>query len=155
MALKIKLFIIVIILLISGLILNKYMADVSAIEKINITLENTSIQELRLTYCKLKLKVNISNPTTEYISELSAEFDISIAGTYVGNGSVPKVSIPIQSYKTKDVPLIIYYADVGKAVIEGIQARNFDLAINGEAKVNVLFNLIMISKSFIAIYSYS
>ena len=61
--------------------------NASAIENVKVTVENTSIQELRLTYCKLKLKVSISNPTTEYFSELSAEFDVFIASTYVGNGS--------------------------------------------------------------------
>jgi len=153
---KIRILIVVtIVIFISGFLVIRYTTDVSALEKVNITIENINIQELHLTYCKLKLKVNISNPTNEYISGLFAEFDISIASTYVGNGSVPIVSIPAQSQTKRDVILTIYYADVGNAVIDGIQTGNFDLTIHGEAKGNVLFNLITVSKSFTASYSHS
>ena len=153
---KIKILVVIIIVFFISCFLSiRYITDVSALEKVNITIENINIQELRLTYCKLKLKVNISNPTNEYISGLFAEFDISIAGTYVGNGSVPTVSIPAQSHKTRDVPLTIYYANVGNAVIDGIRTGNFDLTIHGEAKGNVLFNLLTVSKSFTASYSHS
>jgi LEA14-like dessication related protein len=153
---KIKILIMItIVIFISGFLSIRYIASASAIEKVNVTVENTSIQELRLTYCKLKLEVSISNPTTEHISELSAEFDIFIASTYVGNGSFQTVSIPAQSHKTGDVFLTIYYANVGNAVIDGIQTGNFDLTIQGEAKGNVLFNLITVTKSFTASYSYS
>ena len=69
--------------------------------------------------------------------------------------SLPIVSIPAQSKIKRDVILTIYFADVGNAVIDGIQTRNFDLAINGQAKGNVLFNLIAVSKSFAASYSHS
>lgn len=153
---KIRILIIVtIVILISGFLVIRYTADISALEKVNITIENINLQELNLTYCKLKLKVNISNPANEYISGLFAEFDISIAGTYVGNGSVPTVSIPAQSHIKRDVILTIYYTDVGNAVIDGIKTGNFDLTIHGEAKGNVLFNLITVSKSFTASYSHS
>ncbi|MCK4415514.1 MAG: hypothetical protein KAU84_00020 [Thermoplasmatales archaeon] len=153
---KIRILIVVtIVIFISGFLVIRYTTDVSALEKVNITIENINIQELNLTYCKLKLKVNISNPTNEYISRLFAEFDISIASTYVGNGSVPTVSIPAQSQIKRDVILTIYYADVGNAVIDGIQTGNFDLTTHGEAKGNVLFNLLTVSKSFTASYSHS
>ena len=153
---KIKILIVItIVIFISGFLSIRYIASASAIEKVNVTVENTSIQELRLTYCKLKLKVSISNPTTEYFSELSAEFDVFIASTYVGNGSFQTVSIPAQSHETGDVFLTIYYANVGNAVIDGIKTGDFDLSIHGEAKGNVLFNLLTVSKSFNAYYSYS
>jgi len=153
---KIKILIVItIVIFISAFLSIRYIASASAIEKVNVTVENTSIHELRLTYCKLKLKVSISNPTTEHISGLSAEFDIFIASTYVGNGSFQTVSIPEQSHKTGDVLLTIYYVNVGNAVIDGLQTENFDLSIHGEAKGNVLFNLLTVTKSFTAFYSYS
>jgi hypothetical protein len=153
---KIGILIVITILIFLSVILGiRYTYDVSALEKINITVEDIEIQELHLKHCKIKLKVDISNPTNEYISRFSAEFDISIAEIYVGNGSVPLVSIPAQIKIKRDVILTIYYTDVGNAVIEGIQTRNFDLSIHGQAKGNVLFNLIVVSKSFDSSYSYS
>jgi len=154
MNLKIKLFIIVIILLISGLFFNRYIADVSALEKINITVDSIQIEELQLKYCKLRFNINIINPTSVDISELSVNFDTFIANIYIGNGRIPKITIPMSSQKSSNISLTIYYADVGIAVIEGIQSRNFILTVDGIAKVNVLFNLISISKSFSASYSY-
>jgi hypothetical protein len=144
----------IIILLIFIFFFSRHTAKVSALEKINISVESITIKEVRLNYCKLKVNVNILNPTSELISDLSAQFDIFIADTYVGNGSIPKVSIPIQSGKIKNVSITIFYVNVGNAVIDGIQTRNFDLSIQGTATVTVLFNLISISKPFTAFYSY-
>lgn len=153
---RIKILIVItIVIFILSFLSIRYMASASAIEKVNVTVENTSIQELRLTYCTLKLEVSISNPTTEYISGLSAEFDVFIASTYVGNGSFLTVSIPAQSDKTGDVLLTIYYTNVGNAVIDGIKTGDFDLTIHGEAKGNVLFGLLTVTKSFTSSYSYS
>ena len=153
---KIRILIVItIVIFISGFLVIRYTNDVSALEKVNVTIENINIQGFYPTYCKLKLKVNISNTANEYISGFFAEFDISIAGTHVGNGSIPTVSIPPQSQIKRDVILTIYYTDVGNAVIDVIKTVNFDLTINGEAKGNVLFNLITVSKSFTTSYSHS
>ena len=155
MHIKIKIIsIVIIICLILIFFFGRYTADVSALEKINISVESITIEEVRLNYCKLKVNVNVLNPTSEYISDFTAQFDIYIANTYVGNGSIPKVSIPIQSEKIKNVSITIFYVNVGNAVIDGIQTRNFNLSIQGTTTVKVLFNLMSISKQFSASYSY-
>ncbi len=147
--------IVAILILIFGFLGVRYITEASTIDNINIGLEDVSIEELKLSSCTLNLKVRISNPTTEYISELSAEFDVFIADTDVANGTVAKVSIPPESYATSDVLLTIFYADVGTAVINGIKTGDFDLIIQGEAKLNVLLNLLTITKPFTSSYSYS
>ena len=152
---KFKIIIIVVILiLLFGLISIRYITEASTIDKINVGVEDVSIEELKLSSCTLNLKVRISNPTTEYISELTAEFDVLIADTDVANGTVSKVSIPPESYATSDVLLTIFYADVGTAVINGLKTGDFDLIIQGEAKINVLLNLFSITKPFTSTYSY-
>jgi hypothetical protein len=155
MHIKIKIIsIVIIIFLILIFFFSRYTADVSALEKIKIFVESITIEEVRLNYCKLKVNVNVLNPTSEYISDFTAQFDIFIANTYVGNGFIPKVSIPIQSGKIKNVSITIFYVNVGNAVIDGIRTRNFDLSIKGTATVQILFNLISISKQFSASHSY-
>ncbi len=154
MNLKIKLVIIVIILLISGFLFNRYIADVSALEKINIKVDSIQIEELQLKYCKLKLNINVINPTNEDISELSAEFNIFITNTKVVNGSFPTVSIKANNQVSRDIIIKINYADVGNTVIEAIQTGNFELTINGLAKGYIFFNLILVTKQFNSSYSF-
>ena len=155
MKLKPRLFIIiVIVLLMSGFFLYKYIADISALEKIDITVDSIQMKELQLKYCKLKLNINILNPTNEDISELSAEFNIFIANMKVGNGSFSAVTIPANDQVKRVIIIESYYADVGNAVIETIQRGTFELTINGIAKGNILFNLIFITKQFNSSYSF-
>ena len=152
---KLKIIIIVVIfILVLTLISIRYVTEASTIDEINVGVEDVSIEELKLSSCTLNLKVRISNPTTEHISELTAEFDVFIADTDVANGTVSKVSIPPESYATSDVLLTIFYADVGTAVINGLKTGDFDLIIKGEAKINVLLNLFTITKHFTSSYSY-
>lgn len=60
----------------------------------------------------------------------------------------------LHSQTAKDVTLTIYYADVANAVLDGIQNRNFDLTIEGEAKGTVFFDLFTVSSRFVSTYSY-
>lgn len=154
MKLKIKLFTIIVIFLLLSFFLNRYLADVSALEKINITVDSIQIEELQLKYCKLKLSINIINPSNEDISELSAEFNIFIANTNVGNGSVPAVSIKANDQVRRDIIIKINYADVGIAVMEVIQTGKFELTINGFAQGYIFFYLLYVTKQFNASYSF-
>jgi LEA14-like dessication related protein len=137
-----------IILAISGFLGYTYYADATTLNNAEVTIENIHLQELSLTYCKLKIYIDISNPTNRDISGLTAVFNIYIADNYVGSGSFSKVSIPAQSNREKDVTITIYYAKVAVAVVDGIKRGNFDLTIKGEASGDVLFDLITVSKQF-------
>ena len=131
-----------------------YLNDIASIDYIEIEIDNVRIKDLKLSSAELELKVKISNPTNQTLSDLMAEFNIFISNIDVGDGLVEKVTILPNSEEISDVLITIFYADVGQAVINGLQSGNFDLLINGEAKLNVLFNLITISKPFSSVYSY-
>lgn len=147
---------ILVLFIISFLVLGSIaISDTSAIDNVDIELENVKIQNLKLQSCELKLTIKISNPNSNTISDLIAEFDIFISNTDVGDGVVTKVSIPPKSYEKSDVFIIIYYADVGHAVINGLESGNFELRISGEARINIFFNLIPINKLFSTSYSYN
>ena len=146
--------IITIIFIFSSLLGGLYITDASSLDKVEVTVVGITLEELRLTYCKFTLSIDIYNPAHQDISEVYALFDVSIAGNYVCNGIFPKSFLPAKSNIEKEVTLTIYYADVAIAVIDGIQNRNFDLTIEGEAKGKVLFNLFTVSKNFVSTYSY-
>jgi len=146
--------VIAIIVILSSVLSYRYVTDVAALNDVEVTVESITLQELRIAYCTLKLSVDIFNPTHQDLSEVSAEFDVFIADSYVGSGSFPKSFIPTQSNSKKDVTLTIYYANVANAVLDGIQNRNFDLTIEGEAKGKVFFDLFTVSSRFVSTYSY-
>jgi hypothetical protein len=132
----------------------QYVTETTALNNLEITLYDIKIQDLKLTYCTLKLSLYLNNPSEIHISDLSAEFDVFIAGNFVGTGTLPKSSIPPKLNSNKDVYLQIYYSDVATAVIDGIKNGNFDLSIDGVAKANVFFNLFPISKKIASTHSY-
>lgn len=146
--------VIAMILTISGFLGYTYYADITTLYNTKVTIKDIHLQELSFTYCKLKIYIDISNPTDRDISGLSAVFDIYIADNYVGLGSFEKASIPAQSNKEKDVTIIIYYANVAVAVVDGIKKGDFDLTIKGEASGKVLFGLITVSEQFKATQTY-
>jgi hypothetical protein len=132
-----------------------YTTEASAISKLQVTVKGVQIQEIRVTYTKLKLNIEISNPTSEDISQLSTDFNIFIAGSIVGEGSMPLTDIPAQTVKETNTTAIIYYANVANAVKDAITNQNFKLTIQGTLHAKVLFGLLSLSQDFSSTYSYS
>ena len=144
----------VIILVILGFLGYLYSADVATLDNARVTIKDIRIQEIGLTSCKLKIFIDIYNPSDRDISGLKADFDVFIAGTDVGSGSVSRVSIPAQSSQEKGVSLTINYKGLAEAVIDGITKGNFNLSIKGYASGDVFFGLITVTDQISATKAY-
>jgi hypothetical protein len=147
-----------VIIAILGLFGYTYSADVSALDNARITIRDIRIQEINLIdpkpHCNLIIFIDISNPSNQDITGLTADFDVFITNNYVGSGSVSKISIPAQSSKEKEVSLTIYFFDVAAAVKDVIINGNFIISIKGYASGDVLFGLITITDQISASKSY-
>ena len=150
--------IIAIILSVLGFLSYSYNADVEAISSIEVKLDDIDLTDIKFTSFKLKLDVNISNPTNQHISNLSSNFDIYIAENYVGKGNFSKVSIPASSHCSKDIFVTIDLRGLADAAVDVIKNlitnEEFDLTIDGEISGNALFGLTTVSQSFKAIQTY-
>ncbi len=152
--------IIAIILSVLGFLGYSYNADVEAISSIEVKLDDIDLTDIKFTSFKLKLDVNISNPTNQHISNLSSNFDIYIAENYVGKGNFSKVSIPAHSRCNKNSSVTIYYSGLADAAVDIIEKIitneefEFNLTIDGKISGNALFGLITVSQSFKAIQTY-
>jgi len=151
--------IIAIILSVLGFLSYSYNADVEAISNIEVTLDDINLTDINSTSFKLKLDVNISNPTNQHISNLSSNFDIYIAENYVGKGNFSKVSIPASSHCNKDISATIDLRGLADAAVDVIKNiitnEEFNLTIDGEISGNTLFGLTTVSQSFKATRTYS
>ena len=151
--------ILAIILSFSGFLGYIYFADVTAMSCIEVIVEDIDLTDPKITSFKLKINIDIYNPTDQDISGLSSVFDIYIEDNYVGEGSFSKVSIPAHSSGEKDVFLTIYYSGLADAAVDVIKnvitEGNFDLTISGNINGNVLFGLITFSQEFETTYIYS
>lgn len=146
--------IIVAVIILSFLVI-KYTMDASAISKLQVRIKGVQIQEIKVSYAKLKLNIEISNPTSEGISQLSTEYNILIAGSIVGNGSMNLTNLTAQTVKEASSTITIYYVNMTYAVIDAITSQNFSLTISGILNAKVLFDLLPISQSFLSTYLYS
>ncbi len=146
--------VIVVAILLFGLFSCVYISDVSAIGKVDVSIKKIRIEEIGHSYARLKITIDIDNPSDRTISNLEANFKVYIADTYIGDGVASKVSIPAQSSKEKDVTVVIYYANVASGIIDAITSLDFTLSINGKANVDALFGLLSFSKNFEASKSY-
>ena len=131
-----------------------YHANVTAIEKMEFSVNDVSIPEIGFTYCKLKFILNISNPSHYKISSLSISFIIYLANSSIGNGSMQDISIHAHSSIKKDMIVTIYYANVVEGVINAIKNRKFLLMIEGKGEADILFGLTKASKNFKISYAY-
>ena len=146
--------VIVIAILLFGLFSFTYISDVNAVGNIDVSIKKIRIQDIGLSYARLKITVDIDNPSDREISNLEANFKMNIANTYVGDGALSKISIPPYSSKNEDVILTIYYENVARGVVNAITGLDFTLTINGRANVDILFGLLEFSKNFKASKSY-
>jgi len=133
----------------------RYIMEANEIRNLQVTVEGVQIQELKVTYNKLKLIIEISNPTKQDISQLYIDYNIFIADSFAGNGSIPLTNIPAQTTKETSTTILIYFVDVANAVIDAIINHKFILTIQGTLYARILSNLFSISQNFSSTYSYS
>ncbi len=131
-----------------------YYADITAIEKLEFKVDYVTIPEISLTYCKLKLMLNISNPTNYRVSSLSTSFTIYLANNSIGNGSMNDISLPAHSSVQEDMVVTIHYAGVVGGVIDAIKNGRFVLTVKGKGTADAMWGLTKGSKSFEVSYVY-
>jgi len=146
--------IIIVVAIIMSFLTIKYIIDASAISKLQVTIKSVQIQEIKVTYAKLKLNIEISNPTSEDISQLSTDYNIFITGSIVGSGSMRLTDITALTVKGTSTTIIIYFANIANAVIDAILNQNFSLTISGILNAKILFDLLPISQNFSSTYFY-
>ena len=151
---KLLFFFVIIVVIILSFLAISYIMETTAISKLQVTVKNVQIQELKVSYAKLKLFIEMSNPTSWDISQLSTDYNIFIASSIVGNGSIAITNIPAQTTKEASTTVIIYFANVANAVLEALTKQNFDLTIQGTLHAKVLFGFFSISQDFSSTYSY-
>lgn len=151
---KLLLFLVIIVIIILSFLSIRFVMETTAISKLRVTVKGVQIQELKVSYAKLKLFIEISNPTGEDISQLSTDYNIFIASSIVGNGSISLTNIPTQTTKNASTIVIIYFANVANAVLEALTKQNFNLTIQGTLHAKVLFGLLSISQDFSSTYFY-
>jgi LEA14-like dessication related protein len=151
--------ILAIILSFSGFLGYIYFADVAAMSCIEVIVEDIDLTDLKITSFKLKINIDIYNPTDQDISGLSSTFDIYIEDNYVGEGGFSNVFIPAHTQSEKDVSITIYYSGLADAAVDVIKnvitEGTFDLTISGDISGNVLFGLIAFSQEFETTHTYS
>lgn len=125
-----------------------YYQDISAIENSEISISSASISEIALTYAKIKLQMELKNPSARKISDISVKFDIYLTDNYVGSGYFPSITVPAHSSRTREMNITIYYANLTGAVINAIYNGKVVISIKGEMEGRVLYNTIKFVQGF-------
>jgi len=142
------------IVVLLGFFTIRYIVEANEISKLQLTIKDVQIQELKLTYTKLKINIEILNPTNQDLSSLLIDYKIFISDIIVGNGSIALTNIPAQTNKETSTIVTINFIDVANAVIDAIKKQNFDLTIQGTLHVKILYDLFSISHKFSYLYHY-
>ena len=130
-----------------------YYEDVSAIENSEISISNASISELRPTYCKIRLQMELKNPSARQISDISVKFDIYISDNYVGSGYFPEITVPPHSARMREMNITIYYANLTGAVVNALYNGEVVISIRGEMEGKILYDMVRFSQPFNTSYS--
>jgi hypothetical protein len=135
-----------------------YKSDVEAINNINVILRDVDIFDMKITSFKLKMDVEINNPSNREIIELSSDFEIFIEKNYIGEGNFSDVNIQKNSSIYKDIFITIYYSGLAEAAVKIINnlidEGEFKLTIEGSIYAKALFGMSTIKQNFTASKSY-
>jgi LEA14-like dessication related protein len=146
--------IILILILITVSITGLYVIKLNTLNNLTVSIDQVTIEELKLSYVTLNLSTTFTNPSNTSIDDLSAFFDAYISDIHIGTGSLSKTDLLPQSSSNHPTTLTLFFSDIASAVIESIQEREFIIEIKGNAQTTILFGSIPIEKSFISIYNY-
>ena len=146
--------IIITIILLFSIIGYTYYADVEAISKTQVEIENIDLIKIYSNGVKLGLIVKFKNPSDREINDLSSNFNIYVDSKYIGDGSFSNINIKQQSSTSEQVIITISYSNLAQSTIEiiknYIQGEKTSFSIKGKLTADVLFGLSETSHSYIA-----
>ena len=131
-----------------------YFADADAIQKIYADVDTIDQINPKITKATIIFTLNITNPTTRDITDLSSTFDIFIQDNYVGTGSFSNFNIPAQTNKFKQVSITVSYGGIADSAVDiftnWVSGQDTTLTIEGTMTASVLFGLTTASHSYTA-----
>lgn len=138
----------VVVFVVISFFIFQFLNDAAAVNKLQITINDVRVTDIKMTSCDLLVTINIKNPTDRDLSVASAYFDVFIADSYVGNSNVSEFKILKKNTRELFIPLRLLYSDLTQAVINGVINKNFNLYISGGAQGYVFYGLFTITVSF-------
>jgi len=146
--------IIIFIIVIGVFLAYTYTSDIDALTHIYAEIETINTIDPKVTSATLIFTINITNPTSREIHDLSSTFDVKIDNNYIGSGSFSKISLSPHSNIFKKMNMTVYYsglADAGVDIIKNwAKGNDSHLTIDGTMHAFVLFGFIETSQEFSA-----
>ena len=146
--------VILIIFIIVSFLGYSYYADADTLLHVYADVEGINDVNVKLTSASITFTLNITNPTTRNINDLSSRFDIYIEQNIIGYGSFSNVDIPAQSSILKPVSITVYYnktiSSIWDVIVNNFQGQQSKLIIKGTMTASVMFGLSTASEDFIA-----
>lgn len=139
------------------LLYHVYYADAEAIKNIQIEVLDLNITNPKITHCTITFLVNITNPSSRTVSDLSSTFKIYIENNYIGKGNFSHVHLPSSATLKKEIPVKVYYGGLADAVVDLVknlvQGYQTTVTIKGNISGAALFGFTQVSHQFTVVYS--
>jgi hypothetical protein len=136
-----------------------YFADAQAIQQIRAEVysfnPDSNIDfDLPERKINLNFTLNVTNPSSRDIQDISSTFNIYIEENFIGEGSFSNLSIKANSSKFKDITVSFDLKGFAYSIIDGIanalKNQNTEITIEGTMTASVLFGLTTASHSYTA-----
>lgn len=121
-----------------------------AVMNLEVQIYDVSVPRIGLTSADISVKLRFYNPTQFSTPSFRVEYDIYLADSYIGHGSIPDTKVPASSSIIQTMTITVSYLDVAKSLIEALIRGDFSVSVKGTVHARLFFDMIPISRSFSA-----
>jgi len=140
----------VVAIIFAVLSVNTYM-EVKAIKNVKIEIYDVEVEKIWPNIV-INISMRLYNNESKEIKGLEGDFDIYILNVSTGRIKFEKVDIKAKSYSNVNTPLILYYEQIAKSIVEAIKNFDFNLSIKGKVEGKIFFGLIKYEKPVEAVW---
>lgn len=94
------------------------------------------------------------NPSSFDTPPINAVYDIYVGEEYIGDGTLPLGVVSAGEKKIDEQEVTVYYEDVSEALAGRLREGDFTITIKGEARADILYESIMVTREFEAKYNF-
>lgn len=150
-----KIFIIlIIVLLLSLFLVYTFYTDTESLKQVYAKVEGIQDIDAKFTSATITFNLNITNPSSKSINQLSSTFDIFIENNFIGTGSFADYSIPAKTSIDKEVEVNVNYGGLADSSIDILKnwasGEESEIKIDGTITASILFGLTAASQDFTA-----
>lgn len=145
---NIALIVVILVLILVLLTALQVYLQYSAAKSVSISISKVGAENVGVSSATILITLAFANPSSTSLPPAQVNFSVFLAGKYIGNGTLPEVTIAGSSVVEQTVAFNVTYLSAAYGAVKSLVNGEYNVSVIGIASVKYVASLVTISAGF-------